>query len=108
MDATGVVTAGTHQSGDVLVTLRPAPRLVLRVYSPVADIVGDRLRALGMEALSAAGITSAGVDIHDNAASEWVVRARLRTAIRRWCAAAGASASFGARTDTVCAREERS
>ncbi|MFE9773493.1 hypothetical protein ACFYOV_17765 [Streptomyces sp. NPDC005931] len=108
MDATGVVTVGTHQSGDVLVTLRPAPRLLLRVHSPVADIVGDRLRALGREALSAAGITSAGVDIHDNAASEWVVRARLRTAIRRWHAVAGVTAAHEARTETLRAPEERS
>ncbi|MBH5333292.1 citrate lyase acyl carrier protein [Streptomyces pactum] len=97
------VTVGTRQSGDVLVVLRPHPRLVLRVHSPVADLVGDRLRTLGLEALRAAGITAAGVEIHDNAASEWIVRARLRTAVRRWHAATAGEAQ----ATTAPAREEK-
>ncbi|MBZ4321614.1 citrate lyase acyl carrier protein [Streptomyces huiliensis] len=95
------VTAGTRQSGDVLVALRAHPRLVLRVHSPVADLVGDRLRTLGLEALEAAGIAAASVEIHDNAASEWIVRARLRTAVRRWHAATGTAEA------AVPAKEEK-
>ncbi|MGK5640551.1 hypothetical protein ACSNOK_19885 [Streptomyces sp. URMC 126] len=100
-DTVSAVTVGTRQSGDVLVALRSHPRLVLRVNSPVADLVGDRLRTLGLEALKAAGIDAASVEIHDNAASEWIVRARLRTAVRRWHAATAAA------QDAAPAREEK-
>ncbi|MFF3767437.1 hypothetical protein ACFYYR_25600 [Streptomyces sp. NPDC001922] len=111
MNTADTVVAGTRQSGDVLVALRAFPRLVVRVQSPVADLVGDRLRTLGLETLHAAGITAASVEIHDNAASEWVVRARLRTAVRRWqtvtSAPADAAPAAPARDLSTTGTEER-
>ena len=75
--------AGTPQSGDVMVVIRRAPGLRIRIESPVLDFVKNSIEQIVASALQVAGISGASVQVYDNAAAEWVLRARIETAIRR-------------------------
>jgi citrate lyase gamma subunit len=71
-------------SGDVHLTLLDAPTTSVRVVGQVVEFTGDTIQRLVRDALRERAVTGVAVTVHDNAASEWVVRARIATALRRW------------------------
>ena len=82
--------AGTMESSDVLVTLRPNPEkgIAIDIDSKVVAQYGDEMRATVMEVMKQFGITDAAVELKDQGALNCVIRARVQTAA---CRALGVS-----------------
>ena len=78
-------SAGTLESSDVMVTVKPAetPGLTIHVHSVVLTTFGDQIRATAEEVLSAFGIRDAEVFLEDKGAIDCVIRARMEAAICR-------------------------
>lgn len=79
------VSAGSLESGDVLVTLGPAQNggLDIIVNSIVEKQFGRRIKMVAEELLENSGIDSGLVNIQDRGALECTLRARIETAISR-------------------------
>lgn len=78
--------AGSLESSDCLVSVEPAGEgrgLQLSVRSIVMNQFGEAIREVARETLEAAGVRDALVDINDRGALDFVIRARLRTALER-------------------------
>ena len=80
--------AGNRVSGDVFVTIDPSSsdRLDIDIESSVMAPFGDAIRNTVQEILADFSITAARVKIVDKGALDWVIRARMQTAV---CRAAG-------------------
>lgn len=85
MKANRSVTAGSLESSDVLVTIRPStdPRVDCSIESIVIKQYGARIRKVAEELVAAAGLTNASVLVQDRGALECTLRARMETAIGR-------------------------
>lgn len=71
-------------SGDVLVKITSHPRgLLVKATSQLGEKREERIQDIAREFVTDHSIGGI-VEIEDNAASEWVIYARLRTAARRW------------------------
>lgn len=75
--------AGTLESGDVLVTVRPSDTLVIEIESPVARQFGDAMERSARDVLESMGICEGAVHLADQGALDCTLRARLYTAICR-------------------------
>lgn len=77
--------AGTMESSDVMVTVKPAvtPGLTIHIQSNVLTTFGDQIRQTVEEVFSAFGIRDAEVFLNDKGAIDCVIRARVEAAICR-------------------------
>jgi citrate lyase subunit gamma (acyl carrier protein) len=79
------VMAGSLESNDVLITLRPAERegIELILDSIVEKQFADKIREVVVTVLNEFGVESAYVYVQDRGALDFVLKARMETAILR-------------------------
>lgn len=77
------VCAGTMESSDAYVEIRPADNLELQVESVVEAQFGESIRNSVMDVLREYEVKSGNVHIIDQGALDCVIRARVETAVRR-------------------------
>lgn len=77
--------AGTLESSDVQITLRPNPGqgIVIQLQSDVKTLFGDAIEATVREVLDQFQVTDALVDVNDKGALDFAIRARMECAICR-------------------------
>ena len=75
--------AGTLESNDCLIQIRPADTLDISIKSDVYDQFKDQILAVMKEVLEKEGIDKAQLSIEDKGALDCTIKARLQTAIRR-------------------------
>jgi len=77
--------AGSFESGDAMVRVRPADeeKLTLKVESKVSQRFSKAIQQTVRAVADELGVTAAYVDIIDRGALDFVLRARVRTALKR-------------------------
>ena len=77
--------AGTLESSDVMVTIRPNPGKGLEIanQSAVLSMFGDQIRATVEEVAASFGLEDAVIELQDKGAIDCVIRARVSAAICR-------------------------
>ena len=77
--------AGTLESSDVQITLRPNPNggVQLNLRSDVMAQIGDAIRDTVKEELTKCDLNDVVVDVEDKGALDFVIRSRLQCAICR-------------------------
>lgn len=78
--------AGTLESSDMLVSIAPAPSgsgIKLELVSATMQQYGDHIKELITRILRDSGVTDAEVQANDKGAVDWVIEARVKTAIAR-------------------------
>ena len=77
--------AGTLESSDVMVTVRPNPEsdIAITIDSSLVVQYGDEMRATVQGVMEQFGITDAIVELKDRGAMDCVLRARTQTALCR-------------------------
>ena len=75
-------TAGTDESGDVVVTVTPADQTQIILYTALRAQFGEAMKQTVGELLDAQQLTAL-VELHDRGALDWIIRARLETALAR-------------------------
>ena len=77
--------AGTMESSDVMVTVRPADTtgISIAIESKVAAQYGDEMRETVLGVMNDFGIESAEVELRDRGAMDCVIRARTQAAVCR-------------------------
>ncbi len=83
MNPTKVAIAGTLESSDVMVRVRPAETLTIEIKSPVLEQFGEDIRKTVLEVLAERDITAADIEVVDRGALDCTIRARLETALER-------------------------
>lgn len=83
MVVTKNAVAGTLESSDCMVTVEPAGEVTVEVRSVVYRQFGEDIERSVRQVLENLGITGGLVRVNDMGAVDWVIRARLETAIRR-------------------------
>lgn len=80
-------SAGTTESGDAKITVRPGTNgnteTVLDVSGPSVARYGQEIRSVAAEVLTALGVTGAVVTIEEKGALDATIRARLTAACGR-------------------------
>ena len=104
MEIRKTAVAGTLESSDIMVTVRPNPGkgLQIELESVVLSMFGDEIRKTVEEVVSSFGIENAVVELQDKGAIDCVIRARVSAAI---CRAAEAKFDWSA-FDPENGREE--
>lgn len=77
--------AGTLESSDVQITLRPNPGQGIQIHleSDVKTLFGDAIEATVREVLDEFQVTDALVEINDKGALDFAIRARMECAVCR-------------------------
>ena len=75
-------TAGTDESGDVIVTVTPADQTQIILHTALRVQFGEAMKQTVGELLDAQQLTAL-VELHDRGALDWIIRARLETALAR-------------------------
>ncbi len=77
--------AGTLESSDVMVTVRPNPGngLDIQIQSVVLSMFGDQIRETAEEVAAQFGLKDAILELNDKGAIDCVIRARVSAAICR-------------------------
>ena len=77
--------AGTMESSDVMVTVKPSdePGITIEIDSKVEAQYGDEMRETVLAVMQEFGITDAAVELRDRGALDCVIRARTQTAVCR-------------------------
>jgi len=84
MEIKKAAVAGTMESSDCMVTIRPGDGTVdIQLDSDVKVMFGNSILATVQETLAGLGVTSAEVDIRDRGALDCVIRARVECAVCR-------------------------
>ncbi|NLV99154.1 MAG: citrate lyase acyl carrier protein [Clostridiaceae bacterium] len=83
MNPKKMAVAGTLESSDVMVRVRPSEVLSLEIKSPVLAQYGDAIRQTAAEVLAERGVTAAEIELIDRGALDCTIRARLETALER-------------------------
>ena len=87
MEIKKAAVAGTMESSDCMVTIRPGDGTIdVQLESDVKVMFGNSILATVQDTLISLGVTSAEVDIRDRGALDCVIRARVECAV---CRAAG-------------------
>ena len=86
-------SAGTAESGDARVTVRPnaGGGLSLELRGPSVVRYGDEIRAAATSILGALGVAEAAITIEEKGALDATIRARLAAACGRAASATGAA-----------------
>lgn len=83
MNPSKMAVAGSLESSDVMVRVRPAEVLTLEIKSPVLEQYGEAIRQTVAEVLADRGVTAAEIELIDRGALDCTIRARLQTALER-------------------------
>lgn len=75
-------TAGTDASGDVVVTVTPADQTQIILHTALRAQFGEAMKRTVGEVLDAQQLTAL-VELNDRGALDWIIRARLETALAR-------------------------
>lgn len=75
--------AGTMESSDALITVRPSEQLEVRVESTVYDYFGEQIEKTILATLKELNVTNVSVLCQDKGALDFTIKARLITAIER-------------------------
>lgn len=76
--------AGTAKNDDIYVQLFPCESGInLELQSTVAELYGEQIRATVMQHLQDLGVKAVLVKLEDYGALNFVIRARLKTAVQR-------------------------
>jgi citrate lyase subunit gamma (acyl carrier protein) len=77
--------AGTLESSDVQITLRPNPGMGIQIdlQSNVKALFGDAIEATVRDVLAEFNVSDALVDVNDKGALDLVIRARTQCAVCR-------------------------
>lgn len=87
MEIKKAAVAGTMESSDCMVTIRPGDGAVdIELESDVKVMFGESILATVRDTLAGLGVTDAEVEIRDRGALDCVIRARVECAV---CRAAG-------------------
>ena len=76
-------TAGTLESGDIMVTIGPGEGLQIELQSSVAAQFGRQIKAVITETLEGLGVKDASVQAIDKGALDCTIRARVTAAAVR-------------------------
>ena len=78
-------TAGTRESGDIMIQIAPTdrPGLNVELQSSVEYQFGDQIRQVITETLTSLGVTQADVHATDKGALDCTIRARVTAAAVR-------------------------
>jgi len=77
------VQAGTMQSSDLMVFVKPAAEISIEIESTVKKQFEHLIRAKVDEVLQRCQVTGAHIRITDRGALDYAIEARLETALRR-------------------------
>ena len=85
MDVLKTAVAGTLESSDVMVTVRPNPGngLDIQIQSVVLSMFGDQIRETVEDVAAQFGLKDAILELNDKGAIDCVIRARVSAAICR-------------------------
>ena len=85
MDLKKPAMAGTTESSDILITLRPNPEggIGIDLKSDVMTTFGDAIKATILEVLKEFDVKDAQVSAVDKGALDFVIRARMQCAVCR-------------------------
>lgn len=85
MNITKTSQAGTLESNDILVNLKPNPEagIIINLKSVVLKQFGNQIRSVILKTLEDHHITSCIVDCEDKGALDYVIVARVESAIGR-------------------------
>ena len=78
--------AGTLESSDMLVNISPAPSgagVAITLTSPTMQQYGEHIRDLISKVVKECGVADAEVDANDKGAVDFVIEARVKTALQR-------------------------
>ena len=75
--------AGTMESGDAFVTVEPAPDRIIAIESPVLQPYGRQIEQAAVAMLDQLQVEGCRMLIRDKGALDYVLRARVETALRR-------------------------
>lgn len=76
-------SAGFQKNSDVYIEIEPAERLELEIHSTVIRQFGPQIRASLEDVLREMGVEAAKVTADDRGALDFVLRARMETAVMR-------------------------
>ena len=77
-------SAGTSESSDVLVTVEPLEKgIEVQLTSTVEQTFGTAIRASALDVLRHWAVEACRVSIQDKGALDYVIRARMETALLR-------------------------
>lgn len=83
MKVLGNAFAGTLESSDVFVEVRPGDSIEIEIDSVVAAQFGDAIERSVREVMSELGCEAAYIGLKDRGALDCTLRARVETALRR-------------------------
>ena len=83
MEIKKAAVAGTMESSEVYVEIKPASDSAVQIESVVAQQFGEEIERVVRQVLEENGVKGAHVSLNDKGAVECVIRARVETAIRR-------------------------
>jgi len=78
--------AGTLESSDMLVSVAPAPEgtgIAITLASPTIQQYGEHMKNLILGVVGNFGVTDATLDVNDKGAVDFVIEARVKTAVLR-------------------------
>lgn len=78
--------AGTLESSDMLVAVSPAPEgagVTVRLVSPTIRQYGEHIKSVILAVLQECGVKDAEIDANDKGAVDFVIEARVKTAVLR-------------------------
>lgn len=75
--------AGTMESSDALITVRPSEKINIKVESTVFDFFGEQIKKTILDTLNELNIANIDVLCQDKGALDFTIKARLITAIER-------------------------
>lgn len=78
--------AGTLESSDMLVAISPAPDgagVTIKLVSPTMQQYGEHIRGVILGVLKNCGVADAEVNANDKGAVDFIIEARVKTAIQR-------------------------
>jgi len=76
-----MVEAGTHEKGDVWVKIEPSEHREIAVKSKLERLYGNAVRNT-VESMTSD--IKAKIQVEDNGALDWVLRARVESALRKY------------------------
>lgn len=78
--------AGLHDKGDVVIRLKPGSEgsgIEMNIESKVLTLFGEQIRASVLEEITIYGLTDLQVEVVDQGALDYAIRARTQAAIER-------------------------
>ena len=83
MDIVREAQAGTLQSSDVMVMVKPAERRAVLIESTASARFKEQIEKLVNEVLDEMGVDKVEIKIKDQGALPFAMRARIKTALKR-------------------------